>query len=116
MKVEEQVAGHYTRGTLEQKILEALRAAGKNVEQLSTKDLEALDHFHIGGREAIEDLAESSRLCLHRNACAVLTLVASDNTTFLPSLVSSVCCLQLQSSTVISARINQGYLKALGLR
>src|SRR5256885_2772093 len=57
MKVEEQVAGHYTRGTLEQKILEALRAAGKNVEQLSTKDLEALDHFHIGGREAIEDLA-----------------------------------------------------------
>ena len=27
MKVEEQVAGHYTRGTLEQKILEALRAA-----------------------------------------------------------------------------------------
>jgi len=57
MNVEQQVAAYYTRGMLEQKILGALRNAGKNVEQLSTKDLDALDNFHVGAREAIEDLA-----------------------------------------------------------
>jgi ubiquinone/menaquinone biosynthesis C-methylase UbiE len=57
MNVEQQVATHYTRGTLEQKILAAVRSAGKNVEQLSNRDLESLDNLHVGGREAIEDLA-----------------------------------------------------------
>jgi len=57
MNVEQQVATYYTRGMLEQKILGALRNAGKNVEQLSTRDLEALDNLHVGGREAIEGLA-----------------------------------------------------------
>jgi len=57
MSVEQQVAAHYTRGMLEQKILRAMRSAGKNVEQLSTTDLEALDNLHVGAREAIEDLA-----------------------------------------------------------
>jgi ubiquinone/menaquinone biosynthesis C-methylase UbiE len=57
MNVEQQVATHYTHGMLEQKILGALRSAGKNVEQLSSRDLELLDNLHVGGREAIEDLA-----------------------------------------------------------
>jgi ubiquinone/menaquinone biosynthesis C-methylase UbiE len=57
MNVEQQVATHYTRGMLEQKILGALRSAGKNVEQLSSRDLELLDNLHVGGREAIEGLA-----------------------------------------------------------
>ena len=57
MNVEQQVSAHYTRGMLEQKILGAMRSAGKNVEQLSTTDLEALDNLHVGAREAIEDLA-----------------------------------------------------------
>jgi len=62
MNVEQQVAEYYTRGMLEQKILEAMRSAGKNVEQLSTRDLEALDNFHVGARTAIEDLAASMEL------------------------------------------------------
>lgn len=57
MNVEQQVAEYHTRGMLEQKILGAMQSAGKNVEQLNTRDLEALDNFHVGAREAIEDLA-----------------------------------------------------------
>ena len=57
MNVEGQVAAHYTPGMLEEKILGALRAAGKNVEQLSEVDLEMLDSFHVGGHEATSALA-----------------------------------------------------------
>jgi ubiquinone/menaquinone biosynthesis C-methylase UbiE len=57
MNVEQQVAAYYTRGMLEQKILEALRSTGKNIETLSTRDLDALDNLHLGAREAIEGLA-----------------------------------------------------------
>jgi ubiquinone/menaquinone biosynthesis C-methylase UbiE len=62
MNVEQQVATHYTRGMLEQKILGALRSAGKNVEQLSSRDLELLDNLHVGGREAIDGLADFMEL------------------------------------------------------
>jgi len=57
MGVEQDVAAYYTRGTLAEKILGALRSAGKNVEQLSPDELAPLDNFHVGGREATEDLA-----------------------------------------------------------
>lgn len=62
MNVEEQVAAHYTRETLEQIILGALQKAGKNVDQLSIRDLEALDNFHVGAREATEGLANFMEL------------------------------------------------------
>jgi len=57
MNVEQQVSAHYTRGMLEEKIFAALRSAGKDPEQLSTEELSWLDNFHIGGRQAIEDLS-----------------------------------------------------------
>ena len=50
--VEEQVAEHYSHGALEQTILEALKATGKNPNKLELADLEAIDEFHAGGREA----------------------------------------------------------------
>lgn len=62
MSVEQDVSAHYTRGTLEQKILDAVRAAGKDPENLSSQDLAALDHLHVGGRQATEDLANSMEL------------------------------------------------------
>lgn len=58
MKLEQDVAAHYTPGTLEQKIMGALREAGKNSEQLRTDDLALLDEFHVGGREATQALAD----------------------------------------------------------
>jgi ubiquinone/menaquinone biosynthesis C-methylase UbiE len=57
MDVEKQVAAYYTRGRLEERILDALRGAGKNLEHLQPADLAAVDNFHVGGREATEDLA-----------------------------------------------------------
>jgi len=54
---EQKVAAHYSRGTLEDKILAALRSAGKDLEHLSTADLEGIDDLHVGGRKATETLA-----------------------------------------------------------
>ncbi len=48
METEQAVARHYTHGALESAILEALRAAGKNADKLTTADLAAADEFHLG--------------------------------------------------------------------
>jgi ubiquinone/menaquinone biosynthesis C-methylase UbiE len=52
MTIEQQVAQHYTRDALEQTILDALKAAGKDPDRLSHVDLAPVDEFHIGGRQA----------------------------------------------------------------
>lgn len=57
MNVEQDVAAYYTRGKLEEKIVGALRSAGRNPDSLSVEDLAALDNLHVGGREATEALA-----------------------------------------------------------
>lgn len=58
MNLEHQVAAYYTPGTLEQKIMGALQAAGKHAEPLRPEDLGLLDEFHVGGLESTEALAE----------------------------------------------------------
>src|SRR5947207_7923149 len=57
MKLEQSVARHYTHGSLEPAILEALKAAGKDLDRLALSDLAPVDEFHIGGRQATADLA-----------------------------------------------------------
>ena len=57
MGAEQQVAAHYTRGKLEERILGALRSAGKNLEQLRPGDVAPIDNFHVGGEQATADLA-----------------------------------------------------------
>ena len=52
MELEQSVAQHYTHGSLEQAILGALEAAGKDLDRLTPADLAPVDEFHIGGREA----------------------------------------------------------------
>lgn len=51
------VDSHYRRDGLVEKILEALRAAGKDPEALTTDDLAPIDQFHARGRAATLDLA-----------------------------------------------------------
>jgi SAM-dependent methyltransferase len=51
------VVRHYLHGSLERTILDALAAAGKDVDHLTPVDLAAVDEFHIGGRQATIDLA-----------------------------------------------------------
>ncbi|MGE0714918.1 MAG: cyclopropane-fatty-acyl-phospholipid synthase family protein, partial [Alphaproteobacteria bacterium] len=58
MNVEQDVAAHYTHGSLEKALLDGLAAAGKDLGRLRADDLSAVDEFHIGGRPATVDLAE----------------------------------------------------------
>jgi len=62
MSVEQQVSTHYTAGNLEQKILGALRNAGKDPARLTSDDIAPLDNFHLGERQAIRDLANFMHL------------------------------------------------------
>lgn len=58
MEIEQAVARHYAHGSLEATILNALAAAGKDLNQLKPKDLAPVDEFHIGGRQATTAFAE----------------------------------------------------------
>jgi MPBQ/MSBQ methyltransferase len=58
----EAVTAHYEVGGLGDKLLEALRAAGKDIEHLAPADLAPLDAFHIRGRDATRELAALARL------------------------------------------------------
>jgi len=51
------VERHYGRGGLGDRILEALRASGLDVESLRQDDLALIDEFHIRGREATAEVA-----------------------------------------------------------
>jgi len=62
MSVETNVASYYTRGRLEDTILQALARAGKDTANLTHGDLSALDEFHAGGREATQELAAHMEL------------------------------------------------------
>ncbi len=51
------VADHYARGGLLDRLLDALRAAGKDIERLTIDDLAAIDELHSRRRPATEELA-----------------------------------------------------------
>ena len=51
------VGEHYGRGDLAEKILAALRAAGKDPDALNVEDLAPVDQFHTHGKKATLDLA-----------------------------------------------------------
>lgn len=58
MDLEAQVATHYSRASLEQSILEALAASGKDLDALVPADLSGADEFHLGWRAATAELAK----------------------------------------------------------
>ena len=53
---------YWGRDGLEQAILDALAASGKNLEALTIDDLAPMDHFHNGGKEATLGLARLAGL------------------------------------------------------
>lgn len=57
MTTEAKVAGHYTRGSLENIILQAMQRAGKDPAKLTVQDLAPIDEFHVEGLEATQTLA-----------------------------------------------------------
>lgn len=56
------VQEHYNRQGLDEAILAALTAAGKDVNRLKLEDLAPIDEFHIRGREATRELASQVKL------------------------------------------------------
>jgi ubiquinone/menaquinone biosynthesis C-methylase UbiE len=59
MPLEEQVAEHYTGADRTRVILDALRAAGKDPDNLTVDDLAPVDEFHIRGRQATMELGQA---------------------------------------------------------
>jgi ubiquinone/menaquinone biosynthesis C-methylase UbiE len=59
---ESKVVGHYTRGKLEDTILQALARAGRDPDQLKATDLAMVDEFHLGGLEATQELGARMEL------------------------------------------------------
>ncbi len=62
MSSEAKVAGHYTRGKLEETILQAVALTGSDPGQLKAKDLATVDEFHVGGLEATRELGAQMEL------------------------------------------------------
>lgn len=63
--IETQVEQHYARSDLEDAVLEALAAAGKDIEHLQPDDLAPVDEFHSGGRQATAEFAAQLSLAPH---------------------------------------------------
>src|SRR5579859_413697 len=62
MSSEAQVAGHYTRGGLEETILQAVARMGLDPERLNALHLAPADEFHVGGLDATRELAAQMEL------------------------------------------------------
>lgn len=62
MTTEAKVADHYTRGSLENMILQAMERAGKDPANLTVQDLAPIDEFHVEGLEATQALAAQMSL------------------------------------------------------
>lgn len=65
------VSGHYTVAALGDRILDALEAAGKDVDALTVDDLAPVDEFHIRGRAATEELAQWAAIQPHHQVLDV---------------------------------------------
>ena len=59
---EAKVAGHYTRGGLEETILQAVARMGLDPERLNPIDLAPADEFHVGGLDSTRELAAQMEL------------------------------------------------------
>jgi ubiquinone/menaquinone biosynthesis C-methylase UbiE len=59
MPLEEEVAAHYTGLDRARAVLDALRAAGKDPDDLTVDDLAPVGEFHIRGREATVELGRA---------------------------------------------------------
>ncbi len=62
MSVETHVSDHYTQGDLEERIVAALRQAGKDPDHLDPDELAPIDEFHHGGRGATATFAPKLEL------------------------------------------------------
>jgi len=57
-----EISDHYGKSGPMQKLVEAISAAGKSLDNLQPDDLKSLDEFHVRGREATLELAQLAGL------------------------------------------------------
>ena len=62
MSIDHDVRAHYQHGGLEQALIAALAAMGKDPDRLRPADLMGADEFHIGGAQATKHLASGLAL------------------------------------------------------
>lgn len=62
MSSEAKVSDHYTRGRLEEAILQAVAKMGLDRDHLKAMDLAPADEFHVGGLDATRELAAQMEL------------------------------------------------------
>lgn len=65
MVIEEEVAKHYTHGSLEKTILDALVASGQDIDNLVAADIAPLDELHLGWHAATIELGKDLGLEPH---------------------------------------------------
>jgi ubiquinone/menaquinone biosynthesis C-methylase UbiE len=61
-ELEEEVARHYSHGSLEAAIRAGLKSLGRVDAEVTPEDLAGIDEFHIGGHEATADLGDKLEL------------------------------------------------------
>lgn len=62
MGLDESIINHYTQQNLCEKILQALKKSGKDIQNLTLEDLAPVEEFHFRGREATKEIAEKLKL------------------------------------------------------
>ena len=65
-----EVERHYGRGGLLDRILAALKEAGKDIDHLTIDDLAPVDELHSRRRQATKDLARDARAQARASACS----------------------------------------------
>jgi len=59
MQTEQKIAAHYSRGGLEDTIVNALAAGGHDVDKIVPSELAGADEFHLGWRQATVEFAKA---------------------------------------------------------
>lgn len=68
MSINQEIAGHYTNGSLLDNIHNAIVKLGKTTDTIAIDDLAPVDEFHIGGRLASEGFLGQLGLTLDTHA------------------------------------------------
>jgi len=115
MSTEAKVAGHYTRGRLEESILQGVKRAGKTPENLVIEDFVGLDQFHVGGLETTRELASQMNLRPGLRLLDVGCGIGGPARYFAAAHGCQVTGIDLTEEFVEVAKILTGMLKLEGL-
>ncbi len=114
MGVEESVIKHYSNGILEESLLAALRAGGKDPDHLHPDDLSVLDQFHIGGVETALEVGRGAGISGSSHVLDVGSGIGGPARVFAHAFGATVQGIDLTpefvaTATSLSARVGLGH-------